>query len=165
MPDQDNGDVRIFNVETSFQKLARRPGGVPRDSAVEKAHAKVDELKPGFDDWLDTQINGLVAIVDMAKDRNASSDWIDAANQRSRQLRDVGTTMDFELLTFIADSLCDIFDAIEAGSDLNMESITCHVDALVLVQQKPYRGLKPEQVPELTSGLRRVSEQVSTSPG
>jgi len=34
-----------------------------------------------------------------------------------------------------------------------------------LVQQKPYRGLKPEQVPELTSGLRRVSEQVSTSPG
>jgi len=165
MPDQDNGDVRIFNVETSFQKLARRPGGVPRDSAVEKARAKVDELKPGFDDWLGKQINALVGIIDKAKDGNPASDWIDIANQRSRQLRDVGTTMDFELLTFIADSLCDIFDAVEAGSELSMESIACHVDALVLIQQKPYRGLKPEQVPELTSGLRRVSEQVSTSPG
>jgi hypothetical protein len=35
---------------------------------------------------------------------------------------------------------------------------------LFLARQKPYWGLKPEQVPELTAGLRRVVDHVSTSP-
>ena len=45
-----------------------------------------------------------------------------------------------------------------------MESIVCHLDALLLSRQRPYRNMKPDQVPELTSGLRRVADFVTTSP-
>jgi hypothetical protein len=160
----DDNDVRVFPVETRLQRLARRPGGIPRSKALEKAQANVDEIKPGFDDWLENEMASLADLVKQAQSGKPKADWAEALNSHSRHLRDVGTTMDFELLTFIANSLCEMLDAMAAGAECDMESIQCHVDALFLARQPRYRGLRPEQVPDLTSGLRRVVEQVSTSP-
>jgi hypothetical protein len=36
--------------------------------------------------------------------------------------------------------------------------VDCHIDAFLLARTEPYRNLRPEQVPEMTSGLRRVVE-------
>jgi hypothetical protein len=83
---------------------------------------------------------------------------------QSRQVRDAGTTMGSELMTFIANSLCEVLDAIAAGAECNMESIACHLDALYLARQQRFRNLTPEQVPELTSGLRRLAEVGNTTP-
>ena len=162
MSDDGDREARVFSVETRFQKLARQAGGIPRDEAIEKAWAKVDEIKPGFDEWLDKELQKLADVVKSVQPGNPPSDWVDIANGLSRQLRDVGTTMGFELLTYIANSFCEVLDAIAAGAEYNMESITCHLDALFLARQKSYRSLKPEQVPELTSGLRRVVNFIST---
>ena len=38
-----------------------------------------------------------------------------------------------------------------------------HLDALVLSRQEAYRHMHPDQVPDLTKGLRRVVKHVSTS--
>jgi hypothetical protein len=70
--------------------------------------------------------------------------------------------MGFELLSFVADSLCDLLDSIADGAECNMESVVCHVDALVLSRQERYRHMQPDQVPDLTKGLRRVVKHVST---
>jgi hypothetical protein len=156
--------VRIFPVETRLQRLARRPGGISREKALAKAQENVDKIKPGFDDWLTKEIESIAGLLTRAQAGEPRDAWLNALNQHSRHLRDVGTTMDFELLTFIAGSLCEMLEAVTAGAECNIESIRCHVDALLLARQKSYRGLRPEQVPELTSGLRRVVEQVSTSP-
>jgi hypothetical protein len=164
MSEKDDSGVRIFSVETRFQQLARRSGGISREAAIEKAAAKVEEIKPGFEDWLDKEINSLTALVKQVEEGKAPPDWLETANLHSRQLRDVGTTMDFELLTFIANSLCEILDAFAAGSECKIDSITCHIDALLLARQQPYRNLKPQQVPQLTNGLRRVADQVSITP-
>jgi hypothetical protein len=32
----------------------------------------------------------------------------------------------------------------------------------MVVKQKPYRGLKPEQLPELTGGLRKVVQRMTS---
>ena len=164
MTKNSSQDARIFTVETRFQRLARRAGGVPRDAAIEQAQTRIEEIKAGFDDWLDQELRDLAGLVRRAQAGNAEPDWIEVANFQSRQLRDVGTTMDFELLTFIANTLCEIFDAISEGAEYNFESIMCHVDALMLARNKPYRSFKPEQLPELTNGLLRVAECVSASP-
>ena len=163
--DNKNSNVRVFDVETTFQKYARRPGGVPRDRAIKYATSRVEELKPEFDDWLDKELEALAEAVRHAEDGGQARGWIDAMNDHARQLRDVGTTMDSELLTYIAGSLCEVLDGMTAGAKFNKESISCHVDALFLARQRRYRGLKPDQVPELIAGLRRVVEHVSTSPG
>ena len=153
--------ARIFPVDTRFQKMARRAGGVPREQAIERAQAEIDEIKPEFDDWLDRELQDFASLIANAHAGNAKTDWIAIANFRSRQLRDIGTTMRFALLSFIADSLCELLDSITTGGECNMDSIVCHVDALILSRQDPYRHLQPEQVPELAKGLRRVAKRTS----
>jgi hypothetical protein len=158
-----SGDARIFAVETRFQKLARRPGGISRDKAIERADAQIEQVKPSFDELLDGELKAFASLVKNAEGGEADPDWIAKATFHARELRDSATTLGFELLSFIADSLCDVLDTIAAGTKFNMESITCHVDALMLARQKSYRRLRPDQVPELTKGLRRVVNHVTTA--
>jgi len=160
---ETDDDVRIFPVETRFQQLARRPGGIPRDKALAQAQSKIDEAKPAFDGWLNEQLDALLDVVKRAQTENTDAEWAEAANRYCRQLRDVGTTVDCELLTFIARSFSEMLDAITMGAECDWEAIQCHIDALLLARQKSYRGVKPEQVPDLISGLRRVAEQISIS--
>ncbi|MBI3705213.1 MAG: hypothetical protein HY244_15545, partial [Rhizobiales bacterium] len=64
----------------------------------------------------------------------------------------------------VANNLFEILDAMKAGAPHDKEAIDCHVDALMLAKTEPYRNVRPDQVPEMTSGLRRVGEIVSIVP-
>jgi hypothetical protein len=164
MAENPNNEARIFSPKTRFQTLARRPGGVSRSKAVENAMGKIEEAKLGFDDWLDGELTELIGAVERAKAGEAVDEWVDTAQFHTNQLRDVGTTVGFELLTFIANTLCTILDGIKAGAECNMESLACHIDALLLIRQKEFRHLRPDQVPELSRGLHQVAESVSIVP-
>ena len=164
MADNPEIEARIFSPKTRFQTLARRPGGVSRTQAVENAQNRIEEAKLGFDEWLDGELAELIGWIERAKSGEAVEEWIEAAQFHSNQLRDVGTTVGFELLTFIANTLCTILDGIEAGAECNMESLICHIDSLLLIRQKQFRHLRPDQVPELSRGLHRVAESVSIIP-
>jgi hypothetical protein len=159
MPDKPADDANSFLVDSHFQKMARRSGGVPRDQALEIAQNSIDKIKSGFGDWLQTEVDSLIA--EIRKGRTASpSDvsWAETAAMHARQIRDVGTTMGFELVTFITNNLSEMFEAIIAGASARNEIIDCHIDALLLAKQDQYRHLRPEQLPELSIGLRRVLE-------
>jgi len=150
-----------FQVETRFQKMARRPGGIPREQALEKAQANIEDSKPEFEAWLDAELQELADIVRNAQAGTAEPGWIEDICSRSRQMRDLGTTMGFVLLTFIANNLCEILESPQAGQEHNMETIACHLDALLLARQKQYREMPLEQLPELIKGLRLVAQSAS----
>ena len=159
-----NSDARVFAVETRFQKLAKREGGVPRDKAIEQAQTHIEQAKIQFDDWLEVELKEFKSLMKKTGGAKAGADWIKTANFHSRQLRDSATTLGFELIAFIAGSLCEILDSIEAGGECNMESIICHIESLLLAGQASYRNLKPAQVPDLTDGLHRVVKRVTAQP-
>jgi hypothetical protein len=164
MAEKPDQETRAFSPHTRFQAMARRPGGITRGQAIENAQAKIEDIKPGFDRWLDGELNALSNAVEGLKSGEAKAEWIDSAQFHCNQLRDVGTTMGFELLTFVSNTLCMILDGIKAGAECNIDSIACHMDALLLVRQQPYRNLRPDQMPELVDGLHRVAESVSIVP-
>ena len=154
--------ARIFLVDTRFQQLARRSGGVPRDKAIERAQAALDVAKPAYEeDFLEREVSGLCDLVKKVEAGHEEPGWLETTTFRTRQLRDSAGSLGYELVAFISNSLCELLDSIEAGSDCNMESIVCHVDALMLARHKPYRRMRPEQVPELTRGLQRVVKHVT----
>jgi len=161
MAKRESPEARIFAVETRFQRMARREGGIPRERAIERAQTEVEEVKPGFDQWFDRELEGFAAFIGAVQAGKHGPEWIEAASFHSRQLRDSATTLGFELLAYIANSLCEILSAVEAGHACNMDSIICHLDALVLARQPYYRHMKPEQVPELINGLQRVVKHVA----
>lgn len=164
MSEDKKAEARVFLAESHFQKMARRPGGVPRLQAVERAQAKLDELKTEFSEWLDQTLQDLSVKIRRLESAPADVSCLDDAYQTCCQLRDVGTTMGFELITAIARNLCTILDAVKTGKPYEKEAIDCHLDAMVLTSKPPYCNLRPDQLPEMTSGLRQLVERWGISP-
>jgi hypothetical protein len=162
MSDKPPPEARIFSPNTRFHTMARRPGGVSRKDAIAGAQAKVDEIQPEFGNWLGAEIAALSETIERLK--AGDPEGIDRALFHSNQLRDVGTTMGFELVSYVANTLSIILSRIKAGAECNIDSIVCHMHALSLVRQENYRRLRPDEVPELLEGLHQVAESVSIVP-
>ncbi len=107
-------EARIFRVETSFQQMARRPGGISRDRAIERAETEIAEIKVEFDESLNRELTELATAFAAARDRPHDPERLADLAGRSRQLCDVTATMRFELLSFIAASLCELLESINA---------------------------------------------------
>jgi hypothetical protein len=161
MAQQTDRDPNIFPVDTRFQQLARRPGGVTRERAIESAERHIEELKADFGDWLDRELQDLSASIRQLAANPDNAVSLEQAQQACSQLRDVGATMGYELVTFIANNFCHVLDAM-AGAAYDKDMVDCHMDALLLARTDQYRHLTPDQVPEMTSGLRRVVELANT---
>jgi hypothetical protein len=155
-------EARVFPVDTNFQQMARRPGGLSRDRAIERAEVEIADVKVGFDEWLGSELTELAAAFAAARNSRDDANRFAAFKNRSRQICDVSATMHFELLTFVARSLSELLDTVDADGELPVDPIVCHLDALSLSARPEFRALRPSEVPELTKGLRQVAEQVRT---
>jgi hypothetical protein len=77
MTNAANKQARIFHVDTMFQQLARKPGGLSREEAMAGAQRNVEKLKPDVAEWLFVRIQNLAEIVSAAE-----ADAIDARSDR-----------------------------------------------------------------------------------
>jgi len=157
-------EAHIFYADTRFERMARRTGGVIREQALDRAQAHVDEMKSGFSEWLDGELLALSSALSQAEQNPSDTSSLDRAYGSCCHLRDVGGTMGYELVTFVARNLCEVLDAIKAGAVYDKDTVDCHVNAFFLAKAEQYRHLRPEQVPEMASGLRRVVELASLVP-
>jgi hypothetical protein len=165
MPPPLRHDAETFYVETHYERMARRPGGSPRDEALAAAQLQIDELKVGFIDWLSRQLKQLSgALAELDADPSVTSQ-MEHAYHLCAQVQDVGTTMGFSLVTFVAKTLCEVLDSIRAGAIYDKEMIDCHINALFYVAKEPHRNLTQEQIAELSGGLRRHAGIASIIPG
>ena len=76
---------------------------------------------------------------------NEEPGWLETATFRSRQLRDSAGSLGYELWPLSPARSASSSNSIEAGSECNMESIVCHIDALMLARQRPYRRMGPSR--------------------
>jgi hypothetical protein len=157
-------EARIFFVDNRFPRMARRPGGIPRHQAISNAQAQIDGLKQDFDNWLDPELIEFSAEILQAEQNPGAAQFLDNAFRRCCQLRDVGETMGYALVSFIANNLCDILEALKAGAPYDKDLIDLHISALFLARTERYRGLRPDQVPEMTAGLQRVAKIAGKAP-
>ena len=153
---------RMFSVETHFQKMAQRPGGIPREKAIENAQSAIEQELPAFEDWLADQFGQLKELVAELQSGAPKPDWLRKAWSLSRQLRDTGTTMGNEMVTVVATTLTRVLEAAIDSGTINIDAIICHVDALALVRQPPYCFATPKDLPELIQGLEKVVGRVTT---
>jgi hypothetical protein len=154
----------LFYPDTRFERLARRPGGVERDAALERAQAAVDNMKSDFSVWIDNEFIILNESLKEIDSDPANKRAMERAFHSCAQLRDVSGTMGYELVTFVAKTLCDILEAYIAGAAYDKDVVVCHSNAFMLARMEQYRHLTPEQVPEMTAGLLRVVEIASIIP-
>src|SRR5262245_50084590 len=110
-----NQQVREFAVETDFQRKACRPGGVTRRQAVGRARAQIETLQSEFTDWLHEGFNRLQAAVQLVEVDPENGTLLKDALRSSCELRDVGTTMGYAIVTFVAERHCEVLDAVHGG--------------------------------------------------
>jgi hypothetical protein len=168
MTDKDKpaSGPRVFDVETNFQKAARRPGGVGRDEAVRTAIANIEQMKPAFAEWLDQEFAELLRLVPDRKVRDTNDPaWIEAVDRCSTRLLDGAATMGYPFISFVATNLHAVCEAIRDGADYRSEVMACHIDALFLARLPKYKNMRPEDMPELSEGLRQVLASATQKTG
>ena len=148
--------AREFFVDSRFQKKARRPGGLPRMEAIARAKEEIEQIRTTFTDWFDQQVMSLDEALRRQDAERGNPDWVEIAHFHCRQLRDVGTTMGYDLVTFVANNFCNMLDAMRVGAQPNSEVIALHIEALRLARQDQYRTARPEDFPEFSGGLSRL---------
>jgi hypothetical protein len=158
-------DAETFYAETHYERMVRRPGGSPRDEALAAAQLQIDELKVGFLDWLNQQLNQLSSALGELDADPAVTSRVERAYQVCAQVQDVGTTMGFSLVTFVAKTLCEVLESMKAGAIYDKEMIDCHINALLYVAKDPHRSLTQQQIVELSGGLRHLAGIASIIPG
>ena len=146
----------------SLEQLVRVPGGISRSRALQNARVELNRLKPQLTNYIkDECVNLEVALsaAGIAGPHQEAS--IRNARVASERLRDVAEPMGFLLIALVAKSLCDIFEAAEeAQIEYPQAVLDCHFDALRLVQQRRYRDLRPQDLPDLTKGLLQAAQLV-----
>lgn len=163
-PKSTTQDVAIFFPDTRFERMARRAGGLTREEAMKGAQTQLDQIKPDFEPWLDGKLQDLKIALGGLSDGAAFSPSMDTGQRICTQVQDVGSTMGFSLVTFVANALFELLETVKAGAPYDKDMVTCHVDALFFVVREPYRNMSPEDVPELTAGLKRLADIASISP-
>ena len=151
-------EAREFHIETKFQQYAKRPGGIPREQAIVNAQTTVAALKPNFETWVDDEMAKLMKVIPAEGADAARGAWMDTADVHCQRLADVSATMGYDFVSFVANNLCLMFEAIKRGADYRRDVMVCHLDALSLGRKDKFARMKPEDVPDLTDGLRRVLE-------
>jgi len=110
-------------------KVGGRFGGID-PLAIAKAEAALKSLSSNFAEWLQDEINKLEA----SRARVRAEGWTIATAEvlylRAHDLKGLGATYEFPLITRIAGSLCRMIDDAETRLSAPMSLIDAHIDAI-----------------------------------
>ena len=114
---------------TLRMKVGSRFGGIDA-SAVAKAEAALKGLSAQFGQWLQDEIVKLEAARAEVKANGIAGATGDQLYLHSHDLKGLGTTYEFPLITRIAGSLCKLLDDPEKRSEAPLFLIDAHIDAI-----------------------------------
>ncbi len=166
MSESNARSFRLLTIETRFETLARRPGGVPRNSAIATANSNIAATAPDFCRALTARIEKLEkSLNDDVPDSviSATGPFMSEINE----LRDIGAIVGFPSVTLIAGELCRLFDKADGGT--RNATVGCFVRSLSLCMRREYRHTDQSEVQRLVTNLKDLTAkelsrgQMSTS--
>jgi chemotaxis protein histidine kinase CheA len=106
-----------------------RVGGID-PAAIAKAEAALKNLASNFSQWLQDEINKLEAARHEIKVQGKSPATMETLYLRAHDLKGLGTTYGYQLITRIAASLCRLIDEKEKRMEAPIELVDAHIDAI-----------------------------------
>jgi hypothetical protein len=110
-------------------KVGGRFGGID-PAAIAKAEAALKGLSSNFAEWLQDEIVKLDAARARIKAEGWNAETAEALYLRAHDLKGLGSTYEFPLITRIAGSLCKMIDDAESRLKAPMHIIDGHIDAI-----------------------------------
>lgn len=110
-------------------KIGGRLGAID-PAAIAKAEAALKSLSSNFAQWLGDEIAKLEAARQQVKTVGVTAETMDALYLRGHDLKGLGTTYGFPLITRIAGSLCRMIDDREKRLGAPLDLVDAHIDAI-----------------------------------
>ena len=125
---QQTGQV-IQVPNTLKLKVGGRFGGID-PTAIAKAEAALKSLSSNFSEWLQDEITKLDAARARIKADGWSMETAENLYLRAHDLKGLGTTYEYPLITRIAASLCKMIDDADTRLNAPMHILDAHIDAI-----------------------------------
>ena len=109
---------------------AKVGGGAFDASVIAKAEAALKSLSGNFGQWLNDEIVKLEAARKRIGDEGATTAAMDELYLRAHDLKGLGTTYEFPLITRIGASLCRLIDDKDKRLTASLALIDAHIDAI-----------------------------------
>jgi hypothetical protein len=128
-------------------------------AAIAKAEAALKNLSGNFAQWLNDEIAKLEAARQHVRTEGPTVEAMESLYLRAHDLKGLGTTYGFQLITRIAASLCRLIDDKDKRADAPMALIDAHIDAIKACVRDDIRDDKhPIGGPLVGELERRVAE-------
>ena len=99
-------------------------------SAIAKAEAALQSLSGNFAQWLNDEVAKLEAARQGVRAEGVTADTMETLYLRAHDLKGLGATYGFPLITRIAGLLCRLIDDKAKRTDAPMPLIDAHIDAI-----------------------------------
>jgi len=106
-----------------------RLGGIDA-AAIAKAEAALKSLSGNFSQWLQDEINKLDVARQQVRTDGVSAETMENVYLRAHDLKGLGTTYGYQLITRIAGSLCRMIDDKDKRLAVSMSLVDAHIDAI-----------------------------------
>jgi len=108
---------------------ANRMGAIDA-AAIAKAEAALQSLAGNFGEWLQDEIVKLEAARQQVRDTGVTVETMENLYLRAHDLKGLGTTYGYQLITRIAGSLCRLIDEKDKRLTAPMPLVDAHIDAI-----------------------------------
>lgn len=129
MSQQNSGQVIPPSNNLRLKVGGGRIGGVD-PAAIAKAEAALKSLSGNFSQWLQDEINKLDASRHEVKVQGLTHETMENLYLRAHDLKGLGTTYGYQLITRIAASLCRLIDEKDKRLGAPMPLVDAHIDAI-----------------------------------
>lgn len=126
---QENSGQVIQVPNTLRLKVGGRFGAID-PSAIAKAEAALKSLSGNFSQWLNDEVTKLEGARQRVKSEGMTPETMEFLYLRAHDLKGLGTTYEFPLITRIGASLCRLIDDKDKRMQAPMVLIDAHIDAI-----------------------------------
>jgi chemotaxis protein histidine kinase CheA len=99
-------------------------------AAIAKAEAALKSLSSNFTQWLNDEISKLETARATVKTDGVTVETMENLYLRAHDLKGLGTTYGYQLITRIAGSLCRLIDDKDKRATVPLELVDAHIDAI-----------------------------------
>ncbi len=153
---------QVFGIIPPSLDLQRRVGGPLKpleEKQIDAVAAALKDLSSGMGDWIRADLERLTATRNAFLNNKQSPERIENLHRAAHDLKGLGQTYGFPIVSVIADTLCKaITRAVENGA-LPEDVVNAHVDALRAVVNLNLRDMDSSPAIELLRGLSRLVEK------
>ena len=122
--------AEIIQVPNTLRaKVGGRLGALDQE-AIAKAEAALADLSSQFETWLTDEIGKLDAVYATIKAQGLTRENADALFYRAHDLKGLGTTYGYPLITRVAGSLCKMMDDENKRTEAPRALVDAHLDAI-----------------------------------